>query len=312
LPVVLGAALAAALPAAPAVAGAAAPRVSAVPRLPHAVSVTDIEPFTDYVPQTSCDATPKPGVVAFRTLVLATYSRYGGSDLGISNSCAREGMTSEHSEGRAWDFGLDARKGIQRAAAQRFLDWLFAPDSAGNEQAVARRFGVMYVIWNDRIRSVGGDWRPYQPASCGATVKKRDRTACHENHVHLSFSWNGAWKRTSAWTGRVSPTDFGPCVPKGKKHAGRWTKANLTPCGEPPRGRRPPWPVTLPVNPPVTVPVTVDPGTGLDGVIGTDPGVDPGVDPVPDPATDPGPDPGSGPAAPDGTVVVWSPWGRSG
>ena len=62
------------------------------------------EGLSPYMPQVSCDPVAKPGVVAFRTLMLATYKR--GTDGGIVRACD-EGGVSEHTEARAWEWVLD-------------------------------------------------------------------------------------------------------------------------------------------------------------------------------------------------------------
>ena len=92
--------------------------------------------------------------------------------------------------------------------ADAFVAWLQAPDGFGNPEAMARRLGISYVIWNNQT------WRAYDPArgwtdynGC-ATKKKLKKRAydntCHRTHVHISFSWDGALKRTSYYTGFVA------------------------------------------------------------------------------------------------------------
>jgi uncharacterized membrane protein YgcG len=214
---------------APAATASPGSKAVAVPRIKTALPAA-IEDMPPYVPQVSCDATPKPGAVALMNLLLKTYP--GSTNLGIAQTCAAEGMTSEHAEGRALDWGVNRNNPRQRAQAQAFLSWLFATDSDGNDQAMARRLGVMYVIWNDRIRSTGGDWRPYDASVC--SKKRHSPTTCHENHVHISLTWAGAWKRTSFWTGHVAADDYGPCRTalqvKANKPAHKYTRPNLTPC----------------------------------------------------------------------------------
>ena len=96
---------------------------------------------------------------------------------------------------------------------------------------MARRLGVMYVIFNNRMWGAwDGRWHDYN----GCSAKKRQAhaydNACHRTHMHISLSWNGARGRTTFWTGRVSPTDFGPCLRKHHKYAPKWTHVNLTGC----------------------------------------------------------------------------------
>ncbi len=153
-----------------------------------------MEDFAPYVGQRSCDPHAKPGVVAFQELVLS-YWGHGGT-YGITRSC-NVGGQSEHKEGRAWDFKLDPDDYGDQVAGQRIMDWLLADDAV-----MARRLGIMYIIWNERIWSTyqrEDGWRPYNGPDN------------HTSHVHFSFSWAGAMKRTSWWTGRVAPIEYGPC-----------------------------------------------------------------------------------------------------
>ncbi len=159
------------------------------------------EALTPYLPQVSCDPVAKPGVVAFRTLMLATYRR--GSDGGIVRACA-DGGVSEHKEGRAWDWMLNVHDSADLAVANSVLVWLLSPGPHGEPAWNARRFGIMYVIWDGQIWGAyrpSDGWRPYTGANE------------HTDHIHFSFSWAGAEKHTSWWTGKVSAVDYGPCQP---------------------------------------------------------------------------------------------------
>ncbi|MGC4893428.1 hypothetical protein [Micromonospora sp. DT31] len=153
-----------------------------------------IDGYQPYVGQGSCNPTPKPGVVEFHDMVLAAYP--GTGDSGISRDCGTGGQ-SEHKEGRAWDWGVSAA--TQRPVADDLLNWLLATDRHGNAHALARRLGIMYIIWDARIwkaYEAGAGWQPY---SCS------DVTSCHQDHVHFSFGWPGANKQTSWWTGQQPP-----------------------------------------------------------------------------------------------------------
>jgi hypothetical protein len=163
------------------------PAPPASPREPRA-----IEGFAPYQPQFFCRSEVEPGVAAFERLVLATYPKTRSD--GDMRACA-DGGTSEHKDGRAWDWAADHRVAKQRAAGESLLHWLFAADSAGDPDAMFRRLGLMYVIWNKRI---WGAWsRRWEPYPCSGV------TACHVNHMHFSFGWAGAEKRTSFWTHKV-------------------------------------------------------------------------------------------------------------
>ena len=149
-----------------------------------------VEGYASYVGQKSCSPSPKPGVSAFKDLVLKTYPCTG--TYGISRACSRGG-TSEHKEGRAWDWKLN----YPHPAATNLLNWLLATDSKGNKHAMARRLGLMYMIWNRKI------WKAYQ-ASRG--WQKYSGASPHTDHVHFSFSWAGANKSTSFWKSSEAPS----------------------------------------------------------------------------------------------------------
>jgi peptidoglycan hydrolase-like protein with peptidoglycan-binding domain len=200
---------------------ASAATVAPVPDPVSAVAAPAVtEGFSPYVPQDSCDPTIKPGTAALRTLLVTTY---GGRDLGITRGCDI-GTTSEHKEGRAFDWGLSAAVPAEMAIATQFLTWLLAPGPNGMAALNARRLGVMYVIWNGKIwgayRSADG-WRPYTGGES------------HSDHIHISLSWNGAMKKTSWWTGAVAPTDYGPCLAVAGSTAPVWTGPRTTPCPAP-------------------------------------------------------------------------------
>lgn len=214
--------LAAPVLAAPATAATVAPPVPS--GLPAA-----IEPLAGYVAADSCDPVVRPGVERFAALLQRTWP---GTSTGITRACGADPLpTSEHYDGRAvdWMVGTGPRG---RARATALVHWLFARDAAGNRWAMARRLGVMYVIWHNHIwgaYSAEEGWRPY--SSCARHPGRAWDTTCHRDHVHVSFSWAGATGRTSFFTGTVDPlTDFGPCRVPGLNWAPRWTRANPVPC----------------------------------------------------------------------------------
>jgi hypothetical protein len=169
---------------------------------PSRHSGSPIEGFASYQPQFFCRSSVEPGVTAFEKLVLATYpATHSDGDM---RACGVAG-TSEHKDGRAWDWGADHRVASQRADGQAVLRWLFAPDSAGNPDAMFRRLGLMYIIWNKRI---WGAWdQSWQPYSCSGV------TLCHVDHIHFSFGWAGAEKLTSYWTGSTTGVVEPPLSP---------------------------------------------------------------------------------------------------
>jgi hypothetical protein len=112
--------------------------------------------------------------------------------MGISRACSAGG-TSEHKEGRAWDWGTDP----SMAAPFDLFDWLLAPDSQGTPYARARRFGIMYMVFDRKV------WKAYQ-ADRGWQAYSGEND--HTDHVHFSFSWDGANQQTSFWTAPTAPT----------------------------------------------------------------------------------------------------------
>ena len=157
-----------------------------------------IESFSHYDGQSRCSPWAKPGVVAFQRMVLSAYPGTGAGN--ISRSCSVGGQ-SEHKEGRAWDWGVNVANASQKAAAESMLDWLAAPDAAGNKHALARRLGLMYAIWNKRIFFPGSGWSTYCVQRRGACRDPDDGGTRHPHtdHVHFSFTWAGAKKKTTFW-----------------------------------------------------------------------------------------------------------------
>jgi peptidoglycan hydrolase-like protein with peptidoglycan-binding domain len=168
-----------------------------------------------YQAQISCAAEALPGLVKLRERLLSTYARGWGS--ASPRSCTYGG-TSEHKEGRAFDWMLDVNNDADRRAAGHFLAWLTA-----DQGAMARRLGVMYVIYNKQI------WRGYSPGWAAYTG-----ASPHTDHIHISLTWNGARGHTSFWTGRTWEHDYGTCqlfMEQPGTVAGR--KPRTTPCPDP-------------------------------------------------------------------------------
>jgi hypothetical protein len=158
---------------------------SAAPDTPHFGS--SIEGYAGNDPQDTCSPTQKPGVVDFRALLNRTYGSHTGY---ITRECSAGG-TSEHKEGRALDYMLNYNNTGDRADATDIINWLFATDEYGHKHAMARRLGIMYIIWNRRIWSAARQdegWRDYNGDNP------------HTDHIHFSFGWAGARRQTSWWT----------------------------------------------------------------------------------------------------------------
>lgn len=176
------------------VAAVAAVLLLAVPT--HAQLVeSEIEDYASYQPQTKCSPKAKPGTLELgRWLV----NRHGGGFGGISRPCSFGG-TSEHKEGRAFDWRLDATEQTDRKRAAAFLDLVRKSDKAGNTDARARRMGIMYLIWNDHMYSAWHGFEPedYLSSSC-RTAKKCSKTLRHRDHMHISLSRPGG-KGATSW-----------------------------------------------------------------------------------------------------------------
>ena len=172
---------------------------TAAPRKARSSYAKVIEPLAGYQPQTTCSPRAKAGVVDLSRRLLRSYP--GTRSLGIVRACAAGGR-SEHKEGRAFDWGgLRASHAADRAKVKNFTTWLFAKDRHGNRNAMARRMGIQYVIWNKRIwgsYAASSGWRKYTGANP------------HTDHMHISFTWAGANKKTSFWTGKVGNVAAAP------------------------------------------------------------------------------------------------------
>jgi hypothetical protein len=151
-------------------------------------------PVDPYAPQETnhpgvCDPTAKPGVLLFRQWVISKWGERAGSPQNIVRACS-EGK-SEHEQGRAWDL---MTKSLEHG--QGIVDALLAPDPVtGEPHALARRAGIMYIIWNHQI------WRayPYAGAPAGSWGPYTGGESAHTDHLHISFSKAGADGLTSLY-----------------------------------------------------------------------------------------------------------------
>ncbi len=145
-------------------------------------SALDVAP--PYEPGTMCLTENQPGPVAFAKLLNATY---GTHVWGVLRACDQE-----HGEGRALDWMLDSTKPANLAIGNAVTRWLAAPDAQGRQGAMARRLGINYIIFNRQIWKAWAPDRGWQPYTGSSP---------HTDHIHLSFTWDGAVQRTSWWTG---------------------------------------------------------------------------------------------------------------
>lgn len=169
----------------------ASPRGTVTSSAPY---LMPLEPYADYQPQTTCRRQPKPGVLLLADWLVARGGGYGE----ITRACAGS-STSEHKESRAFDWVLDARSETDQALAAALLDELLAPDDTGEPSALARRMGIMYVIWDDQMYASyeGFVAKRYLSSSC-PNRRTCSPTLRHRDHVHFSLSRQGA-KGLTSW-----------------------------------------------------------------------------------------------------------------
>lgn len=158
----------------PRTAGAA----SLLPKLPK---LGKPPPLPAYAPkdfQSTCDPTPKPGMMAFRDWVVANF---GGKAGGISRAC-NQGGKSEHKEGRGWDWYPGSKEN-----GDRMVKALLASDRYGRPHALARMWGIQYLVWYRRMwrayddhQGPGPGWRAYS--------RTGNATQEHRDHVHFTMS----------------------------------------------------------------------------------------------------------------------------
>ncbi len=161
-----------------------------------------LEPYAGYQPQTTCKRRPKPGVLMLADWLVARGGGYGP----ISRSC-RGSSTSEHKESRAFDWLLDADSPTDQALATALLDELFAPDDMGQPHALARRMGIMYVIWDDTMYASYDGFEAKRYLSSGCRSRRRcSPTLRHRDHMHLSLTRQGAKGLTSWYAAQPTAT----------------------------------------------------------------------------------------------------------
>ncbi|GAA5108288.1 hypothetical protein GCM10023339_07150 [Alloalcanivorax gelatiniphagus] len=176
-----------------------------------------MEPYAGYQPQTTCKQTPKPGVLMLADWLVARGGGYGP----IVRACSGS-STSEHKEARAFDWLLDADDPADQALAAALLDELFAPDDLGQTHALARRMGIMYVIWDDRMYASYDGFAAKRYLSSGCrTRRKCSPTLRHRDHMHISLTRKGARGVTSWYYAQAPvpttpvPTTPAPTTPAG-------------------------------------------------------------------------------------------------
>jgi hypothetical protein len=169
--------------------------VAAPSLAPTAAAWTEApEDYAAYEPEDGCRARPLAGTTELASWIDRRFT--GGAARATMRACTSS--TSEHQDGRAIDWTMDADKRAQRREVARFLTQVFAEDPDGHRHALARRMGIMYVIWNDRMWSSYRTFEPrdYLSSSC-RSVDRCSKTLRHRDHVHLSLSRRGGRGLTS-------------------------------------------------------------------------------------------------------------------
>ncbi|HSE09859.1 MAG TPA: hypothetical protein VLB29_14430 [Nocardioidaceae bacterium] len=173
--------------------------LAGMPATAHAAAVDD---YARYDGQTTCASEVLPGTDFLLRLLVRTHP--GTSYTSTLRACSGDSV-SEHKDGRALDWGVDADNPQQKAMAEAWLEKIFATDKQGNPDALARRMGIMYVIWDDHIYRAydGFEQKPYEPCdrprNCSKTLRHRD-------HVHVSLSRAGAAAQTTFYRARNVPS----------------------------------------------------------------------------------------------------------
>jgi hypothetical protein len=161
-----------------------------------------VDAYASYQGENGCRDRPMKGTKQLAAWITKKFA--GGTANASMRACSSS--TSEHQDGRAIDWTMDAAKEADRAEVDRFLTTLFATDGDGEEHALARRMGIMYVIWNDHMYRAYGNPHfakdDYLSSSCPSR-KKCSKTLRHRDHVHISLSRPGG-KAETTWYNRTT------------------------------------------------------------------------------------------------------------
>ncbi len=170
----------------------------------------EIDAIEPWQPNVICDPVDRPGLEAFGNLI---GTNYGRSHYSTSRSCINQ--KSDHHDGRALDWPLQAGNPSDRRIGDSVATWLSA-----NDGEMAKRFGIQSIIWNAHSwRPNGSGWQGYAGQSA------------HTDHMHFSFTWDGAMMRTSWWTGlALEQVDQGPCAVVAGQYAAIPVGIRTEPC----------------------------------------------------------------------------------
>lgn len=184
------------------VVGATVLLLAGLPGLVGSAAAAAVDDYARYDGQSTCASEVLPGTAFLLDHLVRTHP--GTRAVSTLRDCSG-GSTSEHKDGRALDWGVDADVPAEKRVADAWLEKVLATDAAGNTHALARRMGIMYVIWDDHIYSAynGFERRPYEPCDRLADCSK---TARHRDHVHVSLSRAGAAAQTTFYRARGVPS----------------------------------------------------------------------------------------------------------
>lgn len=164
------------------------------------------------MPQVACYAGELPGVAQFRDMLLTTFPRAQESlgTYNITRGCNVPGI-SEHEEGRALDWEAHVNDRRQDTQARQLLHWL-----TRHNGYQAKRLGIMYMIYDQHI------WGQYNQRWRWMS-DRGGITDNHKDHVHFSFTWNGALQRAAYWSGQARRVHHGPC----SRYRGHFASLNV-------------------------------------------------------------------------------------
>lgn len=167
-----------------------------------ATAAAIVDDYAQYDGQTTCAREVLPGTDFLLRYLVRTHR--GTRSVSTLRACAGDSR-SEHKDGRALDWGVDADVPAEKATADRWIASVLASDARGNAHALARRMGIMYLIWDDHIYSAydGFAERDYRPCE---RLRDCSKTLRHRDHVHISLSRSGAAAQTSFYRSRRVPS----------------------------------------------------------------------------------------------------------
>lgn len=199
--------------------------------LPQPLFMGPPEDYATFIPETECDPVAKPGVKMFRDFVV---SHLGGGRGSITRKC-NVGGPSGHKAGRAWDWMVSINDPLDVERVHTLFDWLL-----DNDQEMARRVGITYMIWANKVwRSYRGDpnqWSGYDGYDADGHCPNPPCRNPHTDHVHFSFSVEGAdgqtsfydWIKTGELVKKEDTSQLTPTTSKKKENSPLYTIGGFT------------------------------------------------------------------------------------